>query len=242
MSSLAFSAAKAAAGPDRVSILDAKGNTLVLFHASMDENYETTVNATRFPVEGGALISDHLNAEPFKFTFKGIISDTPLGTSGALVTQAAATAATSLLPPLGVAAAGAAYALYQADQEDSRPTRATYEKLVRLQLGIPDPDPKAPKPAGRLLTVRSRMGMWRNMFIQNLGAPRGPDSNGMILFNITFEQLRIVKPQTVDVAKFRNAGLAADVADIGDQSPLTDRSTEGYMAGRKFANAPVGRN
>lgn len=239
MSSLAFSAAKAAAGPDRVQICDATGNVLVLFHASLKESYETTVTPTQFPVEGGAVITDHLIAGPFKFTFTGIISDTPIGTDAALLTEAAASAASALLPPLGVAAAGAAYGLMQADADDSRPSRAMYEKMVRLQLGIPDPDPKAPKPAGRLLTVKSRLGTWRSLVISSLTAPRSAEYSGAIAFDITFEQVRIVRPQTVDVAKFQNAGLAADVVNIGDQSPLTSKAAEGHIAARSDVGESV---
>jgi len=240
MSSLAFKAAKALAGPDRVTVCDAKGNVLVLFHASMSESYVTKITATEFPVEGGAVISDHLIAGPFSFTFTGIISDTPIGTTEAMVAEGATVAASHFLPPLGVAAAGAAYGLMQADADDARPSRAAYEKLVRLQLGIPDPDPKAPKPAGRLLVVKSRMGTWRNMIIEELTAPRGPDLGGAIAFNITFKQIRVVKPQTVDVAKFANAGLAADRAQIGDQSPIQDGFTPGRVAARSAVNEPVG--
>jgi len=233
MSSLAYSAAKAAAGPDRLQICDANGNVLVLFDASLKEGYKTTVKPTEFPVEGGAVISDHLIAGALEISFTGIITDTPIGTQRQMITEGVTSVASSVLPPLGVAAAGAAYGLYQADSDDQRPSRAIYEKLVRLQLGIPDPDPKAPKPAGRLLVIKSRMGSWRNMVITELSAPRDPAMSGAIAFDITFAQIRIVRPQTVDVSKFQNAGLAADVADIGDQSPLTSNAAEGHIAGRE---------
>lgn len=219
-------------GGEQLQIMDEKGNTLVLFDASLDENYTTEVTPTEFPVEGGAIISDHLIRKPFELPFKGIISDHPLGTEGANLAEGATVAASALLPPLGVAAAGLAYGLYQADSGDPTPSRAAYDTLVRLQLGD-----EANKKGPKVLTVKSKMGTFKSMVIKTLSAPRSASSGSAIEFAITFARITIVTPQSVNVGKFDNPGLAAGRADVGDQNAFEDRFTPGRIAGKAAVGA-----
>ena len=241
MSSLAYGAAKALAGPDRVSILDAQGNVMVLFHTSMSEEYNHKLTVTDFPVEGGAAIADHLLPAGFLFTFKGIISDTPLDTQAANVKAAGTAAVGNILPPLGVAAAGAAYGLADSYANSPAPCIEAYNELVRLQSGLPKPKEKTQKQAAaqRLLTVRSRLGVWKSMVIENLTAPRGSDISGAIEFSITFKKISIVRPQSVEVGKFGNPGLAAARGNLGDQSATVDGFTPGRVLSRDVMGEPM---
>lgn len=223
-------------GNDRVQIQDDKKNTVVLFDVSVSESYTTTVTPTEFPVEGGATISDHLVRSPIEISFTGIISDTPIGTTSANLKEAGATAAASLLPPLGVAAAGLAYGLYQADSGDPTPSRAAYDKLRRLQSGTAEGQkPQPPRP----FTLVTKLGTFKNMVIKTLTAPRSATSGGALEFSITFVQIVIVKAQSVNAAgvgQFSNPGLAAGRSEIGDQSTGAD----GYTDGLGLANSLTG--
>jgi hypothetical protein len=211
------SLATALSPPTRVSLLRPdNGNVIVIFDASLSESYATTVTPTSMPVEGGETITDHLVREPIEISFTGIISDAPLGSQDQILTEGATTALSSLVPPLGVAAAGVGLAAASAIAGAPSKSMAAYQTLVLAQQGIIDPKKPAARPA--LVTVKTAVGTWRNMVIKSLTAPRDASSGASLTFNITFTQVEIVTPQVAEVGQFSNPGLAASKADIGNQS------------------------
>lgn len=47
--------------------------------AVISENYSFTSTPTKFPIEDGSVVSDHIVAEPLSITIEGFISNTPVG-------------------------------------------------------------------------------------------------------------------------------------------------------------------
>lgn len=48
------------------------------FDAAIEEDHEAEVDVTKFPVEEGADVTDHLRPRPERITIQGIVSNTPL--------------------------------------------------------------------------------------------------------------------------------------------------------------------
>lgn len=47
--------------------------------ATLSEQHSMTATVSKFPVEGGSIVSDHIVNDPEKVTLEGFISNTPLG-------------------------------------------------------------------------------------------------------------------------------------------------------------------
>ena len=63
---------------NRESPVHAQIDELVL-DASIEENHQFKARVTKYPVENGSTISDHISNEPFELSIKGVISNHPLG-------------------------------------------------------------------------------------------------------------------------------------------------------------------
>jgi len=48
--------------------------------ATLSEQHNMTATVSKFPVEGGAIVSDHIVNDPEKITLEGFASNTPIGT------------------------------------------------------------------------------------------------------------------------------------------------------------------
>lgn len=193
----------------------------VKFDAALTEAYTTEATPTKFPVEGGNNISDHIIREPVSLKISAIVSDTPLHDLRALLTAAGLTAGSAVanalgVGPLGVAAAGvAAMALDKSRAGAKAPSRAAYATLLRLQNGDTKADPpKPPKP----FVVVTKLGKYENMVITSLGTTRDASTGDALIFEITLANLMVVAPQSVNVAIFKDPAAAAALQEQGDKS------------------------
>lgn len=55
---------------------------LVTIDCAISETHDRTARVTEFPIEGGAVISDHVVLTPKMLTIEGFITDTPFSASG----------------------------------------------------------------------------------------------------------------------------------------------------------------
>jgi hypothetical protein len=189
----------------RVQIIQ-NNDTIVQFDASIKETHKLDSTATRFPIEGGQSISDHMIVQPISLELQGIITDTPLGTDQQLKTEVATTLTSSLIPPVGVVAAAAAYSFFSASASSSSPSVAAYGKLLQL---VQNSQP---------VNVYTSLYFYQNMWITGISAPRDSETGKALIFTMSLEQLIIVQPQTVKISVFANPSLASSQADVGDQS------------------------
>lgn len=192
-------------------------NTVIQFDASIEENHTRESPPTEFPVESGAVISDHIIVKPFQLEMTGIISDTPIGGVSGLIQEAASSVAGNLIPPIGVVAAAGAAALFSALADSKSPSVAAYAQLLQLQAGIASPvtgQVSGPMPFDVLTSLYRYPSMW----IKSLSVPRNAETGKILLFKVSLVQLLIVQPQSVNISIFANPGLAAGLADTGQQS------------------------
>lgn len=221
--------------PQLVQFLDAYGNTLIQFDASLSETYTTTAEPTQFPVEDGSSISDHITRTPLELQISAMVTDTPLGGVQQLMTEAATVAATAALPPLGVIAAATGLAIWQAHQLSDKPSLAAYATLLSLQNGNPDATPPTPP---QPFSVKTRLGTYDSMVIKSLAVPRDAETGSALIFNMTLQQLIIVASQTLSVSQADVPGLAAARQTLGDQQ---GQNVSGFRPGYEAAGQVLGK-
>lgn len=215
-------------GKTRVQFIQ-NNNTVVQLDASIKEDHSREATPTEFPVENGLNISDHLILKPFMLEINGTISDTPIGGVKGLITEAATTVTSALLPPVGVLAAGAGYALFSALQKSKKPSVAAYAQLLQLQANAVPVD------------VITSLYRYSSMWITKISVPRESSSANELLFTVSLIQLILVQPQTVNVQVFANGGLAAHEADAGNQDTIPNGAKQGYADAKALSTFGAGQ-
>lgn len=191
-------------GKTRVQFIQ-NNNTVIQIDASIKETHGRESPPTEFPVENGVGITDHIQIKPFTLEIEGMISDTPIGGVKGLLTEAATTATSALLPPIGTVALGGAFALFSALSSSKSPSVAAYGQLLQLQA------------AAQPFDVLTSLYRYDNMWIKSISVPRDAQNGNVLLFTVSLVQLLIVTPQSVNVQIFANPGLSANQADAGEQ-------------------------
>ncbi|WP_448510310.1 phage baseplate protein [Immundisolibacter sp.] len=185
----------------------------------IDATIQRTVNfeneITSFPVEEGPDVSDHVRLKPITMTINGVISDTPLtleAQKASLVTSGSGFANRALggfKGGLGTTVVGAAAGklgakLFQASGSPAEIGRKTLEDLIksrqRMRIAI----------GNRILD---------DMVLTRLSIPEDTQTGQALSFTATFQQLTIVKGQTVLIEKIaRSAAHGAKKVNLGAQS------------------------
>lgn len=70
---------------------------LLTVDVTIDESHEFGAEVTNWPIEGGALITDHVRLQPRSLTITGFVSDTPLNAVGLSLGQSRAASAFFIL-------------------------------------------------------------------------------------------------------------------------------------------------
>jgi len=179
--------------------------TVIQLDASLKETHSRSSTATKFPIENGNNISDHIIISPVSLSIDGIISDTPIGGLKGLITEAATTLTSALVPPVGLAALAGGVALFSALSGSKSPSVQAYLQLLQLQENAMPFD---------VLTTLYR---YNNMWIEDLSAPREVENGNALIFTVKLSQLLIVAPQSINISIFANPGLAAGQGDLGRQ-------------------------
>lgn len=98
----------------------------IIFDASLSEGYSVRATVTRFPVEEGAAVADHVRREPDEITINGIVADAPM------------VLGTSVLPPRldRIAAAYDALSALVGERLDVTTSLKTYEDMVITGIGV----------------------------------------------------------------------------------------------------------
>lgn len=193
--------------------------------ASLKETHSRESPPTEFPVEDGTTVSDHIIIKPFSLEITGIISDTPIGGLGGLLTQLATTAVSSLTPPTGVIAASAGVAVISALAGSKSPSVSAYGQLLNLQAQAEPFD------------VITSLRRYPNMWIKSISVPRDSENGKVLMFTVSLTQLILVSPQSVNIAVFANAALSSSQADLGENGL---QGINGFSAGLKAATSLVG--
>lgn len=190
--------------------------TIIEFDASLKETHIRNSPATRFPLEDGTNISDHVISEPFELDITAIITDSPIGGITGLLTETATTLTSSLVPPVGLIGAAGAYALISGLKENR--SVSYYNQILQLQ------DNKQP------FDVLTSIYRYPSMWITSLSVPRDSETGSSLIFTMKLTQLILVRPQSVSVQIFANPALASNQANLGQQS-LANTFQQGAVGG-----------
>lgn len=211
-------------GQQRVQFIQNSTSTIIQLDASLKENHSRKSTPTKFPIENGTNISDHLIIEPFELDITGIITDTPLGGIQQILTEVATTAVSSLVPPAGLIAGGVGFALFKALSNSKSPSVAAYGQLLALQAN------------GQPFDVLTSLYRYPSMWIADLSAPRDSETGKSLMFTIKLSQLILVSPQSVNIQIFANPALSANQADLGQQGL---GAAKGFPAGKAAADLDI---
>lgn len=177
-------------------------HTLIQVDASLRENHSIDAPPSEFPIESGQVITDNIIIKPFSLDMEGIISDNPLSIAATGVTSVLST----FLPPTGLIAGGAAIAAYNALQGTQNPSVANFNQFLKL---ISNKTP---------VNVYTTLFFYKSMWLSTLRVNRDATTGNCLSFNAHFVQIILVKPQTVNVAKYANPSVSAGQANLGKAS------------------------
>lgn len=201
--------------------------TVIEIDCTISEAHSRESRPTKFPVEDGSTVGDHVILGNFVLKMQGIISDSPLRTEKALLT----TVVSKFVPPLGVVAAAAGanlvQRLFSAVSDAKSPSVKAYEQLLDLQ--------SQKQPFNVVTTLKRYPSMW----ISNLSAPRDAGTGQALVFDLDLEEIIIVKPKTVLIQVFANPDAAADNALLGKQDK-SNALVEQFKKGQAAFNRTVG--
>jgi len=198
--------------------------TVITIDASMNEQHSRASPPTKFAVEQGTNISDHIILEPHDLEIHGIISDNPIGGLKGAITELATTFASQLIPPAGLALAGSAISLISALSGSKSPSVAAYAQLLQLQQN------------GAPFDVLTSLYRYPSMWISHISVPREAASGNALIFTVKLTQLLIVSPQLVNIQIFANPSLSANKTDTGNAGTGIPN---GFSQGLSDTNAAI---
>lgn len=223
----------------RVQFLRQGVGVIFVFDSCINESHTREVQPSQFPIEDGGIISDNLMVTPFEISLTGMVSDTPIYNEKERLLQTLGQAATTLVPPLGIAVASAAQKLYSISQGASSPSKEAYQTLVKIQAGDPYASPPQPPEPFTLVTQYKR---YPDCIIRALKFDRDSSTASTCVFSMSIVQLRRIAPQSVRISILKNPGLAASKQELGEQEPnrLTAAYKQGSTDGTTFEEEKVG--
>lgn len=198
------------------------GSTLIEFDACVSETHTSETNPTEFEVETGETISDHIIVKPRNLRIQAIITDTPFSllnrAMGLLTTGIAhltpSTAKLGQYAPATVLAPALVDSLLGSLGKDARKSVLAHADLVNMQ------KQKLP------VMVVTSLHSYNNMWIKKISVPRDVKTGRMIVVDIDFVQLLLVKPSKVLLTTLANANLGSKENDGGDEAGGTNEYLE----------------
>lgn len=211
----------------RVQFIQPPTGTIITLDACVKETHSRESPPTEFEIENGQTVSDHIIVKPFSLELEGVISDTPISIEAAALTTLTSVAT----PTAGIILANAgrkAYALYNAVQDSNSPSQLAFKQLIELQSN------KQP------FDVLTSLRRYENMWIKNISVPRDAATGKILQFTIQLVELLLVSPQTVNLQVFKDADLAASLANQGKQEMIDPGIAKAAKAGRVAGNLTLG--
>lgn len=202
-------------GREKVQIIDRKG-TIFAIDCTKKEKHDRKSEPTKFPVEDGTNISDHIILEPFKLEIEGIISDTPISIVRGLITAGASA--------IGNVVGVAGVALFNSLSSSGKPSVAAYLQLLEIQKNR------------KAISVLTSLKKYKNMYVSNVSAPRDNETGDALNFTVSFEEIIIVRPKTINIQQFKVEDVSAEESDQGSQeSELVRQFKKGQALSKKVA-------
>lgn len=207
----------------KVQIIPPNGLPVFTVDSSDEELHELSSKPTNFEMENGQTLSDHIVLNPRKLTLTGTVTDAPLSLLGSLIGAGVSKALGAALPLLGPASA--ALSLLPSLGSSSSRSKSAFLSLVAIYY------------ARLPVKIVTSLYVYRNMWITGVSVPRNNKTGQTLVFTATAQQLLLVSPQTVNIAKYSKADLAAAKAEEGQKAtnPLTSAAQKAFNMGHSIA-------
>lgn len=215
--------------------LNGTDQVLLLVDAVMNETPTYSGQLTENPVEEGPDVHDHFRTKPITVQIDGVISETPLtfatalnleglgkGLSTAVGGFAGSKIAGGLGTQLGSLAGG--YLGSRLLQSSDDPAQAAFKILEEIFM------------KKVIMTLTTKRRRYDNMIMTSLTLPRTPDNGKALKFSATFQEIRIVKGETVDIKNISKsvASKAGVKTKLGNQTPVPANAEEGKKSSLLF--------
>jgi len=202
------------------------GKTKLKIDALTSFRHSRAGSVSKFPIEDGSTISDHVTQENLKLSITGLISNTPLQ-----IWDSAITAATSAIPknaifiPVNAIASIAQLAVERKRSERLSREKKSFEALEEIN------NRRIP------FTFVTRLKTYNNMVMVNLEFSKEPTTGGALPFTAELEQIKIVQGKKGDVGAFFDSlnGKTTQEFGIGKKQP----SPLGTAAAGKVRNRSI---
>jgi hypothetical protein len=209
------------------------GTAVISFEASLKETHSRKSTATRFPIEDGTYVNDHIILDPLELNMTLIITDYPISSLSGLLTEAVSSLTSKLIPKGGIISAGGGLgglsAISALFGKSASPSITNYQQLLMIQ------------ESKSYFSVLTSLYRYENMCISSLSVPREASNGKCILVDISLTQLIIVQPKIVQIKALANPGIADALRDTGNNA---SSALNGFANGEKFAVTkilPAGR-
>lgn len=200
--------------------------------ASISESHEATAQLSQSEVEDGSSVTDNVTLLPIKLTLEGVVSKTPLGFAGLI-----GSGVTAVAGAVGGALGGSGTAAGAIATTGI----ASLGGLVASAVGASGPNSREPADVwDYLLELRNRripfdvvtaLKLYESMVLTSVSVPRSIQTVGVLRFQATLEQVKIVKASTIDLGSLSSlGGAAAAASNLGKQAATGASSTTSSSA------------
>lgn len=215
--------------------LNGSDQCLLLVDATMNETPSYSGTLTKSPVEEGPDVNDHFRFEPISIQIEGVISESPLTFASALnleslksgaITSAAGFAGQKLVGGLGAQLGGLAGGflgsrLLQASDDPAQAAFKILEEIMMKKI---------------VMSITTKRRRYDNMMMTSLSFPRALENGKSLKFSANFQEIRIVKGETVDIKNISRsvASKAGSKTKLGNQTPTPANAEEGKKSSLLF--------
>jgi hypothetical protein len=204
------------------------GSAVISFEASLKETHARKSTPTKFPIEDGSYVNDHIILDPLELNMTLIITDYPISSLSGLLTEAVSSLTSKLIPKGGLISAGGGLgglsAISALFGKSSSPSITAYQQLLKIQ------------ESKSYFSVLTSLYRYENMCISSLSVPRESANGKCILVDLTLTQLIIVQPKVVQIKALANPGIADALRDTGKNA---SSGLNGFSDGVKYAVTKV---
>ena len=143
----------------------------ILLDVTISDNHSYRNQVTRFPIENGSDISDHIIGEPDVVTITGFVTDSPV----------------SLL--------GTAFEIAKGNTSSRK--EAAYDELMKLQKGVKNPTTGII--THELVDIVTGLKTYTGMALESTTVPRGKNTREALIFTSVFVQILKVESEITKV-------------------------------------------
>ncbi len=197
--------------------------TLLKIDCTAAEELSLEAQATMHEVEDGSQISDHVIKKGRTLQVEGIISDTPINLTAALIGNAAGLAGSTADGAAGkISIAGAVVMANLALSGSAKPSKAALDIFEEIYANATP------------LTIIAGLSTYTDMVMERFSAPRNAANAGALVFKAAFRQVTIISGRRVTIP---DDAKSEDVKDLSATEQQLGAKQGQYLDENKTAKA-----